>query len=386
MSSLYNKLCSKPHLLSAWKALNRSNKKSHGLDDVTIEQFQNSLDNELTLIAKQLRENKYQFSKFRGVTIPKPGSQDRRPIQIPAVRDRVVMKALALLIENKLKKFDLPCSFAYIEGQSIHKAIARVHELANAGNSFVLEADISNFFGAVDQKRLLKRLHAVVRSKSLSEILDAAIQNEIGNRAAFEPRFRDLFPASTSGIPQGGVLSPKLANLYLAKFDAAMIKKGLNIVRYADDFVVMCSSKREASDAQVFCRKYLREKLGLELKDEKTRIVDYRGGFDFLGFRVESGKHSPSQKSVNKLKQKLTALTNPRSGQALFPILLKIRNILTGWHEAYRRSDLGDLPREINSHVVISISAYLTFHKVMPQGQNLNSKQVRMLGIPKMIV
>jgi RNA-directed DNA polymerase len=384
MSSLYNKLCSKKFLFSAWKALNRSNKRSHGLDEVTLEQFQGNLDRELSLISKQLQARAYEFTRFRGVTVPKPGSQDRRPIQIPSIRDRVVMKALWLLIDGKLKKFDLPCSFAYIEGRSIHKAIARVHELAAAGNNFVLEADISNFFGAVDQDRLLKRLHSVVRSKSLRGILNAAIQNEIGNRADFEPKFRDLFPASTSGIPQGGVLSPKLANLYLAKFDLAMTRRGLKVVRYADDFVVMCSSKSEASEALEFCRKYLHEKLGLELKEEKTKIKDYRGGFDFLGFRVESGKHAPSQKSVNKLKQKLTSLTDPRTGDALFPILLKAKNIMSGWYEAYRLSELGDIPHQVNSHLVASVSTYLGYHKVLPHGRTLNSKQVRMLGIPKM--
>src|SRR5580658_11000994 len=100
MSSLYNKLCSKQHLHIAWEALNKSNSKSHGLDEVTIEQFKAGLDRELTLISKQLRERSYTFAKFRGVTIPKPGSLDKRPIQIPAVRDRVVMKALALLVDE----------------------------------------------------------------------------------------------------------------------------------------------------------------------------------------------------------------------------------------------------------------------------------------------
>jgi RNA-directed DNA polymerase len=384
MKSLYKKLSSKEHLLKAWKALNKSNKSSHGIDDISIEQFGANIEKELTLIEKQLRDKTYSFQKFRGVTIPKPGSLDRRPIQVPAVRDRVVMKALSMLIEGKLRRFDLPCSYAYIEGRSIHKAIARVHEFASAGNQFVLEADISNFFGAVEQSRLLKRLHSVVRSRSLDEILDAAIQNEIGNRASFEPKFRDLFPAATSGIPQGGVLSPKLANLYLSKFDAVVVKKGLNLVRYADDFVIMCATENQAREALIFCRKFLKEKLGLDLKDEKTRVVDYRGGFDFLGFRVESGKHSPSKKSVNKLKERLTSLCNPRSGHTLFPILVKIRNILTGWHEAYRRSELGTIPQEINLHIVALISTYLAFHKVLPSGKILNSRQLRILGIPRL--
>ncbi len=100
MSSLYNKLCSEQHLRAAWKSLNKSHRNSHGIDDVTIEQFQCSLDHELGLIAKQLRDKTYAFAKLRGVTIPKPGTADKRPIQIPAVRDRVVMKAISLLIEG----------------------------------------------------------------------------------------------------------------------------------------------------------------------------------------------------------------------------------------------------------------------------------------------
>jgi hypothetical protein len=148
----------------------------------------------------------------------------------------------------------------------------------------------------------------------------------------------------------------------------------------------MCASKTEASAALSFCSKFLKEKLGLDLKGEKTRIVDYRGGFDFLGFRVESGTHAPSQKSINKLKQKITSLSNPRSGHALFPVLIKLRNILTGWHEAYRRSELGTVPQDINAHVVASIGAYLTFHRVVAAGKSLNAKQVRMLGIPRIDV
>ena len=133
MSSLYTKLSSKNHLREAWKALNKSNKQSRGIDDVSIEQFSANLEQELIHISEQLQQKSYEFQKFRGVTIPKPGSPDRRPIQIPAVRDRLVMKALSLLIDGKLSKYDLSCSYAYRVGRSIHTAIAKVHEFAAAG-------------------------------------------------------------------------------------------------------------------------------------------------------------------------------------------------------------------------------------------------------------
>jgi RNA-directed DNA polymerase len=384
MSSLYRKLCDESHLTAAWKALRKSNSRSRGIDDVTIEQFRASLGTEIALISKQLRERSYTFQRYRGTTIPKPGSDKPRPIQIPAVRDRVVMKALALMIAPKLKKYDYSCSFAYIENRSIHTAVARVHELAAQGNTFILEADITNFFGAVDQEKLLKKLHGILGAKSLKMILNSAIQNEIGNRDQFQPKFRELFPASTSGIPQGGVLSPMLANLYLSKFDKACIARGLNLVRYADDFVVMCKSEDEARTARKFCESFLGKRLGLELAATKTRIVDYRGGFDFLGFRIEGGKHAPSQKSVKKLKAKISSLVSPLSGKALFPILVELRNVLNGWYEAYRRSDLQKYPIEINAHVTAEVTTYLKANDFLMPNQSLKSKQVKMLGIPKM--
>ncbi len=181
-------------------------------------------------------------------------------------------------------------------------------------------------------------------------------------------------------------MSPKLANLYLAKFDVAATRRSLNVVRYADDFVIMCKSKHDAEQALEFSRKFLKTHLGLDLKDAKTRIVDYRGGFDFLGFRVGGGKHAPSQKSVNKLKQKITSLTDPRSGRALFPILVQLRNVIAGWHEAYRLSDLGTIPKEINEHVTAAACSYLASHEIIAQGKKLKSKQLRMLGIPGMPV
>ena len=175
-----------------------------------------------------------------------------------------------------------------------------------------------------------------------------------------------------------------LANFYLSTFDKIITEKGLHLVRFADDFIIMCKTKEEAIVALDFAKKFLDKKLGLVLKEEKTRIIDYRGGFDFLGFRVEAGQHSPSQKKIVGLKNKITALSNPRSGQTLFPILVHLNNLLKGWHEAYRRSNLGTLPQEINGHVIAAIASYLTYNQLIPEGKKLKSKQIRMLGIPRM--
>lgn len=161
-----------------------------------------------------------------------------------------------------------------------------------------------------------------------------------------------------------------------------MLQRGFNLIRYADDFVVLCRSKESAEAALKFANNYLEKRLGLELKEAKTRIIDYRGSFDFLGFRIAAGVHSPSQKSISKLKQKISALSDHRSGHQLFPILVRLSNVLNGWHVAYRGSELGSIPQDVNSHVVSCICGYLSQYRLIPTGKKLKSKQIRMLGIP----
>lgn len=174
-----------------------------------------------------------------------------------------------------------------------------------------------------------------------------------------------------------------LANLYLSEFDRAATKKGFKLIRYADDFVIMCRTKEEADSALVFSRGFLLRRLGLRLNEKKTGIV-YKGGFDFLGFRIEQDSYSPSEKSIRKLESKISNLMNPRTGTSLLPLLIKLKNMLVGWHEAYRRSDLRDIPSRINSHVQATVSNYLSENRFLPKGTNLSNRQLKVLGIPRL--
>jgi RNA-directed DNA polymerase len=174
-----------------------------------------------------------------------------------------------------------------------------------------------------------------------------------------------------------------LANLYLSEFDKAVTKRGLQLVRYADDFVIMCKTEEEATSALEFCRDFLLRRLGLSLNEKKTGIV-YNGGFDFLGFRIEPGSYFPSEKSIKRLESKISNLVNPKSGSSLLPLLMKLKNMLVGWHEAYRRSDLKDVPSRINNHVVATVSNYLSENRFLPPGTNLSNRQLKILGIPRL--
>lgn len=186
-STALHKVSELSHLRKAWKKLAKR-KKSRGCDGVTIEAFAGDLDSQLRQISKELRDGTYQLRRLRPSVHFKPGSSKPRPLQIPAVRDRVVMKALALHIQPTFDRFDLPCSFAYIKGEDrgVPAVIRKVHDLVARGFVHYFEADIVNFFGTVDRSRLWKKFAKQVRHPSLLPILKQCFEQELNNLEAFQ--------------------------------------------------------------------------------------------------------------------------------------------------------------------------------------------------------
>ncbi len=253
-------LCELSFLRRAWDGVGK-NPLSFGIDNVSIEAFRGNLDGELARIRLELQSKTYKFQKLRGVAIPKAGSDKIRPIQVPAVRDRVVAKAIAHLIEGDLQKFDHDFSFGYRSGLSRNHAIAAIHRAAASGLTWVLEADIANFFGEVNNDLLFEKLFKVIGRSSIRSLLKAAVVNEIGNRDEIAAVHKGSFPEAGQGIPQGAILSPMLANFYLSTFDKEMQRRGFEVIRYADDFVVMCDSELRAQHAFVVAKGYLENDL-----------------------------------------------------------------------------------------------------------------------------
>jgi RNA-directed DNA polymerase len=368
----------------AWNAIGK-NPLSFGIDNISIEAFRGNLDFELGKIRSELAAKTYKFQKLRGVPIPKPGTDKIRPIQVPAVRDRVVAKALALLIEPELRKFDHPFSFGYRHGLSRNDAIAAIHRAASNGFTWVLEADIANFFGEVNNTLLFGKLFRAIGKPSLKDLVTRAVVNEIGNRDQIEPKYKGSFPQAGEGIPQGAILSPMLANFYLSTFDHEIERRGFVMIRYADDFVVMCKSEKQAIDAYAFAKNYLEVDLELamhELGTPKTRIVEYRHGFNFLGYEIRQGRHYPSQQSIKKLTDRVDKAFEHPKGKPLLPIIIKIAASLSGWKEAYSDSELSDAANRINVHVANRVTAFLRLNGFSHDGHTVNQRQLSILGIP----
>jgi len=376
-------LCELSYLREAWDDIGK-NPLSYGIDNITIEAFRHNLDRELSRIRDELIKGTYKFQKLRGVAIPK-GPDKIRPIQVPAVRDRVVAKAIAHLIEPDLRKFDHPFSFGYRAGLSRNDAIAAIHKAAASGLTWVLEADITNFFGKVDNELLFAKLFKVIPKPSIKDLLKAAVVNEIGNRDAIASMHEGSFPKAGEGIPQGAILSPMLANFYLSAFDCEMQRRRFEVVRYADDFVVMCESEARAKQAFVVANSYMESHLKLSMHDlsaAKTRIVKYQGGFTFLGYDIRQGKHFPSQASIKKRLDLVDkAFEHPR-GKPLLPIIIRVSAVLSSWKEAYKGSEMTEAASRINTHVAACVTNFFRVNDFTRDGRTVTHKQLGILGIP----
>ena len=377
------------HLLLAWQAISKRRPESRGLDQITIDEFRNNLHRNIGTISEQLRDGSFSFTLARGVLIPKAGSNKKRPIKVPAVRDRVVLKAIALLIRPKFAKYDLDCSFGYVRKRGVRDAVDRVSKLAAQGKKIVLEADIHSFFDEVDQDLLIDQFVREIRLRSLTALVRDALKVEVGNLDQFSDEDKKCFPTAESGIPQGGVLSPMLANFYLHRFDKAMMRAGHNLVRYADDFVVMCGSREEAESAYALSKRILEGQLHLHLHElgapgSKTRLIEFDKGLKFLGIHFAGGRTVPCDAVITKFKDRLHTILDVRQGNSLLDTLTTLRNTVVGWGQCYRDLDVHTLYLRLDEYIRSEVSLYLQEHRLLQQGHIVSLKQLRFLGVPQL--
>jgi RNA-directed DNA polymerase len=198
-----------------------------------------------------------------------------------------------------------------------------------------------------------------------------------------------MFPLADSGIPQGGVLSPMLANFYLYPFDKGMSDARFNLVRYADDFVVMCTSEVQARSAYYLAKSILEDNLHLKLhelggEDSKTRITLYSKGFTFLGLHFQGGLITPGSKSIKKFKERISAITDHRQGQNLLRTLTSLKNTIDGWGHAYQMYDSSETFWKLDAHVSEQLAMYLRANGLLGKGHVIGNQQRRFLGVPSL--
>jgi RNA-directed DNA polymerase len=329
--ALIDKVYEPRNLRSAFGKVN-GNQGAAGSDGQSLNGFAARLEAELGALGAELKENRYQPHPVRRVYIEKVGSQEKRPLGIPAVRDRVVQTALRNVIEPIFEREFAPQSYGFRPGRGCKDALRRVDELLKSGHSHVVDADIQGYFDSIPHGKLMELVAERISDGRVLALVESFLKQGVLNELKqWEP--------TEQGTPQGAVMSPLLANLYLHPLDLLLQQSGLEMVRYADDFVVLARDRAEAEAALAKIQRWI-ESAGLKLHPQKTRLVDLNeraAGFEFLGYHFRAGgKRWPRKKSVARLKEKLRTQTPRNCGESLGKTIETLNRTLRGWYEYFR--------------------------------------------------
>lgn len=328
--SLIDNIYSMRNLSSAFTSV-KANKGSPGVDYQTIEMFEARLDHNLQHLVETLRSGTYRPQAIKRVWIPKPGTSEKRPLGIPTVRDRVVQAALRNVLEPIFER-DFAChSYGFRPGRGCKDALRRVDALLHEGYTFVVDADIKSYFDAIPHDLLMARIREKISDTQILTLLDSFLNQRVLDE------MNDWTPET--GTPQGAVLSPVLSNIYLDPLDWLMSEYNCEMVRYADDFVILCRTEDEAQRALTIVANWTTQ-VGLTLHPEKTRIVNTSlpGGFDFLGYHFDQDTKRPRSKSLQKLKDNIRTKTKRTRGLNLEMIITDLNRTLVGWFEYFKHS------------------------------------------------
>jgi RNA-directed DNA polymerase len=348
--SLIDKVASKRNLQAAADKV-IANRGGAGVDRVSVKRFQKRTVQEIDKLHASLKAGTYQPQAIRRVLIPKPGSSEQRPLGIPTVRDRVVQTALRNALEPIFERTFAKHSYGFRPRRGCKDALGRVAKLLAEGHTWVVDADLKSYFDTIAHEKLMERVREHVADSTVLGLIESflhqAVLEELGE---WRPE---------KGTPQGAVISPLLANIFLNPLDHRAVKEGFEMVRYADDFVVLCRTQEEAQRALEAIQEWT-EREGLTLHPQKTKIVglDARNGFDFLGYHFRRSRRKPTKinwwprdKSLTRVRESLRPHTKRTNGNSLSCVITKINPILRGWFEYYKHSTvLSDL-RELDSWV-----------------------------------
>jgi group II intron reverse transcriptase/maturase len=366
--SLIDKVYSRKNLELAWKKV-KQNRGSAGIDEVTISKFEERKHYYLELLHRKLRDGSYRPKPVKRVEVPKPDGGIRK-LGIPAVMDRVVQQALVQRMEGIFEVKFLDCCYGYRKGRSPHDAMRKIWRELNAGNFWIVDADLRQFFDTIDQEKRIDLIAEEISDGRVLQLIRDILQSGVIKGGYWQP--------TLTGVPQGGVASPLWSNIFLAPFDRVITEQGLRLTRWADDFVIICNTKAEAYRALALARGFLKEELGVELHPTKTRIVHVRQGFEFLGYKVKKGKGYrlsankrrvkgnpydlyaiPREKSVKRFQGQIRKLTRRKAPVKLQELIEQINPVIRGWGTYYRKAQVRYLFNKLDRWVQQRIYSFL---------------------------
>lgn len=336
---LIDKVFSLKNLWSSW-AKSAKNKGAPGVDGITIDRYEKDVEANLKLLSEQLRAGTYQPKPIRRTFIPKSDGT-KRPLGIPTVSDRIVQGAVRHVIEPIFEKEFAPQSYGFRPGRGCKDALRKVDELLKSGHRYVVDADLKSYFDTIPHDLLMKQVKARVADGPVLKLIESFLKaNIMEGLDQWTPM---------AGAPQGAVLSPLLSNIYLNPLDHLMAGQGYEMVRYADDFVILCRTRQDAEAALERVRQWTAQ-AGLMLHPDKTRLIDAAtDAFEFLGFRFDKGRRWVRRKSIMKLRDTIRSRTRRTSGVSLKVTINRINPVMRGWFGYFKHASGG--MREIDGWV-----------------------------------
>ena len=361
--SLVDKVYKRKNLELAWEKVRR-NKGSGGVDGQSLEEFKESLDEHLDRLHEELKTNAYMPRPVRQHLIPKAGQPGKfRALGIPTIYDRVCQQALLNRLEPIFEPVFDEANFGYRKGRSTKDALGKVWKEVKDGNEWIVDADLKDFFGSVDHGKLMTLMNQRISDSRVLRLIEKMLTAGCAASGRLLP--------TEQGTPQGGVVSPLLSNVLLTPFDREMRRKGYRLTRYADDWVVTCKTKAEATAALAVATRIL-SRLGVTLHSEKTRIVHVRHGFEFLGFKIKRGSRPlrlradkirsgaatgklyayPRQKSVDHFKEQVRCRTRRKASVSTQELIEQVNPVIRGWGLYYCKAHVRKLFHRLDAWIV----------------------------------
>ena len=361
--SLVDKVYMRKNLALAWEKV-RKNRGAGGIDGQSIKGFEEEQEEQLDRLHEELKQSIYQPQPVREKLIPKAGQPGKyRKLGIPAVYDRVCQQALLNRLEPIFEPLFDEANFGYRAGRSSKDALRKVWRELERGCEWIVDADLRDFFGSVDQEKLMILITQRIADGRVLELIESMLKAGCMSEGKWHPTER--------GTPQGGVISPLLSNILLTPFDREMRRQGFQLTRYADDWVVTCRNLADAKAALTAAKQVL-GKLGVELHSEKTRIVHIREGFEFLGYKIKRGGRPlklaesqiksgaktgglyayPRDKSIQHFKDQMRKLTRRRAPVTTQELIADINPIIRGWGQYYNKAHVRKLFNRLDRWIV----------------------------------
>ena len=360
--SLIDKVYHNTNIEMAWNQVKR-NKGAGGIDNETITTFENKSKEKLLELREELKAGLFKPLPVKRVYIDKRGKPgEKRPLGIPTIKDRVCQQALKNRLEPIFEQHFNECSFGYRPNQSTHMAMRKIWKDINEGNEWIVDADLKDYFGTVNHDLLINLIARKISDgkilKLLQSMLKAGYMDE-GN----------LYP-TTKGTTQGSVISPLLSNIYLTPFDNIMTSHGYKLTRFADDWLIVCKTKKEAEEALKLAKQFL-ERLGLKVHPDKTRITHIKWGFEFLGYKIKQGKGLrlnknkikskmnknnlyayPKDKSIKRFMDEIRDRTKRKRPLKLKELIEYINPVIRGWGNYFKKANVRKIFNRLDRWII----------------------------------